>query len=181
RLTRPALGAGVVPTIGFLVAILVHQFLEIFECQDLWLGQDRWDLWALPLKRPHHDVPGHFELIARGPGLDGCRHVLRILAPIAQGADFSADRNRDHFSGGLPQGAQGSLLRGVLNDDAVQLARVGSEPFLDLGLRNLVRPHPSERTHHLMSGLRASAALLPLSCESEAEVPGIPSTTSTLP
>src|SRR5215813_13680134 len=82
-------------------------------------------------------------------GLDGCRHVLRILAPIAQWTDFSADRNRDHFSAGLPQGAQGSLLRGVMNDDAVQLARVGSEPFLDLALRNLVRPHPSERTHHL--------------------------------
>src|SRR5262249_5497878 len=98
----------------------------------------------------------------RRPWLDGCRHVLRILAPIAQWTDFSADRNRDHFSAGLPQGAQGSLLRGVLNDDAVQLARVGSEPFLDLALRNLVRPHATERTNHCYGGVTGERRLAPL-------------------
>ena len=77
---------------------------------------------------------------------------IRILAPIAQWTDFAADRNRHHFSARLLQGAHGSLLGGILNDDAVQLARVGSEPLLDLALRNLVRPHASSEPTTFISG-----------------------------
>ena len=77
---------------------------------------------------------------------------LGVLAPVAQGTDFTADSDRHHFAARLLHGPQNTQFGCRLHHDAIELTRVGGKPLLHFGLRNLVGPHTRHVTHDLHVG-----------------------------